>query len=399
VAREGAVIDQIILPSALEKAAVSRWVGRLGPATWANGDGPRVVDLCAGCGGLSLGFNSAGFRVVAAVEIDAMAAEVHRRNFPEVVLFGPGSAETPQGDIARVTGQDILSAVGLEVGDIDLVVGGPPCQGFSSIGLRRNDDPRNVLYRQFVRLVGELRPRAYLLENVPRMMSVDDGKVYAALAASLEVIGYSATPALVNAATYGVPQLRTRLFVAGTDDGTELGIANGPSTADAYVTTGAAIGDLPDDITALPLTGPTELPYGTAPPSEYARLLRGRNTVVRHMTPTLHADDVRARLQALGPGEEDRSTRHRRLDPDTPAWTLLAGSRTRTACRPIHPTQPRVITAREAARLHSLPDEFWLPELKSCAHMVIGNSVPPLLVHHLASHIAARAFEGTAPRT
>ncbi len=374
-----------------------QWVGRLGKARWADGKGPKVIDLCAGCGGLTLGFRSVGFQVVAAAEIDSVAAMAHRKNFPNVTLFGPGSESTGEGDITKLTGGQLLAATGLEPGQLDVLIGGIPCQGFSEIGRRRCEDPRNVLYQHFVRLVGDLRPKAFLIENVPAMTWMHGGKQFDDLISSLERLGYSATQSLVNAATYGVPQMRTRLLVAGTLTGQKITFPQGPRAVEQYVTVDDAIGDLPDDLSHLPFRAAPAQPYRASATSTYARLLRGDGTLVNRLTPTEHTPELQARLSALLPGGIDPPTRHRRLDACGQAWTIRAGARARTACRPIHPTQPRVINVREAARLHSVPDEFWLPEVKSGAHMVIGNSVAPLMAHHLADLLAQQAFADEMP--
>jgi DNA (cytosine-5)-methyltransferase 1 len=249
-----------------------------------------------------------------------------------------------------------------------------------------------MLYRHFIRFIDELRPTAYLLENVPGIMNIEGGKVFADIVAALQKLGYSVASALINAATYGVPQLRTRLFVVGARDGRTVQLTDGPLSPQEYVTVGAALADLPADVDGIAPEGPFELPYAAAPSSAYARLMRNGRSIVGNCAPTRHSEPLRARLESLRPGETEKATDHRRLNGQLPAWTLRAGSRTRTACRPIHPTAPRVITIREAARLGSFPDEFWLPDHKAPAHMLIGNSVPPLLTHHLAVCIATQIF-------
>lgn len=372
------------------------WVGRLGEAMWKDGSGPTTVDVCAGGGGLSLGFYSAGFRVVAALEIDAVAATTHRSNFPDSIVFGPGDGRDSQGDLTKVTGGELLKAIGLERGQLGLLMGGLPCQGFSLMGNRLVSDPRNWLYLDFVRLIDELRPEAYFIENVPAMESIDDGSIFNDLLARLRALGYSATSSVINAATYGVPQLRTRLFVVGRRDGVAVKLPSGPLDEARYTTVQDAIHDLPSDLSQVPMGGPFELPYASKASSHYARLMRGSSTLVTNCVPTHHDEEVKSRLRALAPGETEPMTRHRRLDPSRPAWTLRAGSRTRTACRPIHPNEPRVITIREAARLGSFPDEFEFPQEKAPAHMLIGNSVPPLLAHHLAVQLTSLVFRRDA---
>lgn len=368
--------------------------GRLGKARWPKGDGPTVIDIFSGGGGMSLGFRSAGYRIVAAVDKDPVASTVYRKNAPEVPFIGPTEEKPDQGDISKVTGAMLLKQTKLRKGSLGLLVGGPPCQGYSEIGRRRPDDERNTLYLHFVRLLKELRPTAYVFENVRGLMSMldaDGNRVLESLLAAFRDAGYTATPYLIEAASYGIPQFRKRLFIVGTRIGKEIILEPGPYSQTGYVTVGDALCDLPnslDNATAVLHA----LPYSGAATSDYAKLLRGSVQLARNSAPTHHAEDLLQRLISVPVGGADKETRHRRLEPAKPAWTIRAGTRYRTACRPIHPVEHRVITVREAARLSSFPDEFWLPDGKAPGHMIVGNSVPPLLAHHLACSIAAQIF-------
>ncbi len=368
--------------------------GRLGAALWPEGDGPTVIDIFAGGGGMSLGFRSAGYCVVAAVDKDPGAATVYQKNAPEVAFIGPTRDKPDRGDVANITGNLLLEQAGIEPGTLGLLVGGPPCQGYSEIGRRRPNDARNTLYRHFVRLLEELRPQAYLFENVPgltNMLDAEGNKVIDALLASLKEAGYSASLYIIDAATYGIPQYRKRLFIVGSRDERPITLTPGPCSRECYVTVNDAIADLP-----LSLDGATAechgLPYVGEPPSPYAKLLRGAERLALNSAPTNHTPTLQQRIADVPPGGVDTKTRHRRLESSKPAWTLRAGTRRRTTCRPIHPTAHRVITVREAARLGSFPDDFWLPSGKAGAHMIIGNGVPPLLAHHLAIAIAEQLF-------
>ncbi len=370
--------------------------GRLGTAHWPTGDGPTVLDIFAGGGGLSLGFRSAGYRIIAAVDKDPVAAEVYRKNAPEVLFIGPTQDEPEQGDITVVDGVTLLTQAGVAEGKLDLLIGGPPCQGYSVIGQRKADDARNLLYRQFVRLLDELRPQAFLFENVRGLIHAVDTngvKVLDTLLSAFRALGYSATPHLIDAVNYGIPQYRQRLFIVGTRDGSEITIPLSLPEAPIYVSVLDAIGDLPSTVSNL-----ATLPYASEPESDYAKLLRGDTALAANSQSTKHDPKLIQRLIAVAPGGKDEPTRHRRLDPAKPAWTLRAGTRRRTTCRPIHPAEHRVITVREAARLSSFPDDFWLPEGKAPAHMIIGNSVPPLLAHHLAIALATHVFTNHNPQ-
>lgn len=376
-------------------AKSNRWVGRFGTAAWPEGDGPLVVDLCSGCGGLSLGFAAAGFRVAVAVEIDSAAVEAHQRNFPDVKVLGPYIA----GDITKVKASDILSTARVEQGEIGLVIGGVPCQGFSVAGNQDPADKRNLLYLDYVRLVRDLQPKAFLFENVPNMKNFNGGVVFNDLRARLGEANYHDDFAIINAAKYGVPQLRTRLFIAGTRT-SELPptLSDGWLSKDEFIVLQEAFDGLATNLDTIPVEGPYELPYEeiTTP---YAQLLRNPDSkviTVSNCIPTQHSDKIANRIGSLKAGQVDEVSYYRRLDWRLPAWTLRAGTRTDTACRPVHPSAPRVITIREAARISSFPDEFWFPDKKSTAHMLIGNSVPPLLAYHLAMQIASQVFDRTA---
>jgi DNA (cytosine-5)-methyltransferase 1 len=368
----------------LQEAAYPQWIGRFGEARWPQGDGPIAIDLFSGCGGFTLGFKAAGYKVIAAVEIDELAGEIYQSNFPGVVLLNR--------DIRRLQAKKLLSEAAIEQGRVGVIMGGAPCQGFSYMGSRQTNDPRNKLYKHFVRMIDELRPEAYLFENVPGMMTLNKGQIFRDFIASLEALGYSANHYIINAAAYGIPQMRTRLFVVGTRDKRKITLGSGQRTPKQYVTVAEAFEDLPPSLETLSLNGPFDLPYTKDAESAYARLLRGTSAMAHNCAPTKHTAELRERLSQLGPGDIDAPTKHRRLDPMLPSWTIRAGTRDRTACRPIHPTQPRVISIREAARLSSFPDEMLLPEAKSSAHMLIGNSVPPYLVYQIALQIADQVF-------
>jgi len=369
--------------------------GRLGKACWPDGNGPTVIDIFAGGGGLSLGFRSAGFRVVAALDKDPVAATVYRANAPEVPFIGPTKDEPIRGDIEHVSGSSLLELANVVPGTLGMLIGGPPCQGYSEIGRRRPEDSRNTLYRHFVRLLKELRPQGYLFENVPGLLSMRDdqgNKVIDVLMAAFREAGYSAEMSLVDAVTYGIPQYRKRLFIVGTQDNRHVSFPEGTYTSDNYVTVQDALGDLPSSVVQATAQLHT-LPYGTEAQSAYAKLLRGESKIAMNCAPTGHTAEVQRRIKSVLPGGTDTLTRHRRLEVGKPAWTLRAGTRRRTACRPLHPVEQRVITVREAARLGSFPDDFWLPDGKAPAHMIIGNSVPPLLAYRLALILARQIFD------
>jgi DNA (cytosine-5)-methyltransferase 1 len=333
---------------------------------------PTAIDLFAGAGGTTLGLRMAGFDTRVACDKDRTKAVWLARNHSKVRVFGAG---TRSGNVRLLIGDDLLAASGLAPGGLDLLVACPPCQGYSLQGDRRIADPRNQLYSEFVRLAEELSPRAVSFENVPGMATLGGGRYLSDLVSRLEELGYGTTVWELSAADYGVPQARDRLFVVGTTAGRILP----PRRRSVKITVGEAIADLRTtrlersriESKAIPYAGPAESPY--------ARSLRGQRQLVTGCEATNHSPEIVARFGTLDFGEVDPETRHRRLDPSEPAMTLTAGTKSLTACRPVHPTENRVLTVREAARLASFPDWYRFPWQVAEAWSQIGNSVPPLM--------------------
>jgi DNA (cytosine-5)-methyltransferase 1 len=343
---------------------------------------PTFIDLFAGIGGFSIGLEMAGFECVAAVERDreiaAHFAQNHRRGSRRPTVLAR--------DIREVTPEDLMRLPGADEGELALVVGGPPCQGFSTMGKRHPGDERNTLVYEFCDHVARLRPRAFVMENVPGLMSYQDGKVVASLVRQFKKAGYRNTKvSLVDATDYGVPQRRRRVLVYGSLAGTLPDLSSGQSLV-VSTSVRDAIYDLPHPASCAQLHARGEAaPYSRPATSDYARLLRGARRKVTGWEPVTHCPEVVRGYAATAPGHSDPRTKCYRLVADMPARTLRAGSRTRTACRPIHPDEPRVITVREAARLQSFPDWVEFPTRVSTAHVVIGNAVPPVLARGIGA--------------
>lgn len=359
---------------------------------------PIGIDLFAGAGGLSLGFEQAGFDVAAAVEIDPIHCAVHQYNFPHT--------HTLCASVTDLKGDHLRRVAQLGDRDIDVVFGGAPCQGFSMIGKRILDDPRNHLVGHFVRLVQELRPRYAVFENVRGLTQGQHVKFLQQLIAELAHAGYQVTLPyqVLNAADYGVPQDRRRLFLLAARHGqTPL---HYPEPSLQRPTVMDAIGDLPD------ADGHAELQYTEAVACQwqtrapYARILRGLQPdpadfshprrfdrdLLSASLRTEHTALSMSRFGLTAPGATEPVSRFRRLPPDGLCHTLRAGTDSArgafTSPRPIHPLLPRVITVREAARLHSFPDWFRLHATKWHGFRQIGNSVPPLLGRAVAQSVA-----------
>jgi DNA (cytosine-5)-methyltransferase 1 len=389
---------------------------------------PLAIDLFAGAGGLSLGLEQAGFDVLAAIEYDPVHAATHEFNFPNTkALCADISAPLSAENLLRAAKAGFV-AHGHNPsqwdGELDLVAGGPPCQGFSSIGKRLIDDARNQLVFHFFRLVSELRPRYFVMENVPGIVKGGHANILMQLIEEFERVGYlfpeEQKYRILNAADFGVPQERYRLFLIGTRDD-QAAIASAPEPTVQPVPK-RSVDSKPPVRTDLPL-GPTvwdaisDLPNPSRFPSlsasdevllsrqamkamgsmasPYARLMRGLDrepldlSYPRQWNPalltgsirTVHTDKSIRRFKATKPGHTEPISRFYRLDPNGLCNTLRAGSGSErgafTSPRPLHPFLARVLSNREAARLHSFPDWFRVHATKWHGFRQIGNAVAP----------------------
>lgn len=368
---------------------------------------PTGIDLFAGAGGLSLGFEAAGFDVVAAVEIDPIHCAAHKFNFPRTATICKS--------VIDVTGDELRQRAGIGKKQVDVVFGGAPCQGFSLIGKRAMDDPRNQLVYHFVRLVKELRPRYFVFENVKGLTVGTHRRFLQEIIEAFQESGYDVQLPykVLNAAHYGVPQGRHRLFLMGARKGVQLPDYPEPTGA---ITVKEAIGDLPEaeNFPELMDRDWVEAKFGR--PSAYAAVLRGKASdpndfsyrrvcdpsILTASMRTVHTELSRKRFTETRHGETEPISRFLKLDPDGVCNTLRAGTASDrgafTSPRPIHPFTSRVITVREAARLHSYPDWFRFHATKWHGFRQIGNSVPPYLARAVASKlIEALGVEPTKP--
>jgi DNA (cytosine-5)-methyltransferase 1 len=372
---------------------------------------PIAIDLFAGAGGMSLGFEQAGFEVAAAVEIDPIHAAIHHYNFPDCKVI-PRS-------VRELNGADIRQLAGITK-PVQVVFGGAPCQGFSMIGKRVLDDPRNGLVRDFVRIVSELDADYFVFENV-RGLTVGEHRAF--LEELIEVFsekGYEVRMpwSVLNAAFYGVPQDRKRLFLLGSKKGlrqplypaplttpsgfeSDMSLPFGPSCQDA-------LDDLPDaDRFKTLLTTDEVETTGWGKPTPYACEMRCTNPEAWHhghrrswlaslMTAsarTIHSDISRSRFEQTPPGQVEPISRFFKLHSQGVSNTLRAGTDAArgafTSPRPIHYKHPRCVTVREMARLHGFPDWFRFHRTKWHGARQIGNAVPPPLARAVASSIMA----------
>ncbi len=368
---------------------------------------PIAVDLFSGVGGMSLGFERSGFDVALAVDHDPIHIDTYARNFP----FG----RVLRSDLRELRGSDVISGLG-EGQSItpDVVFGGPPCQGFSYGGKHKVGDPRNELLAHFGRLIGEIRPKYFVMENVAGLTSQRMISHLEAFVETVETAGYSvSTPIKINAADFGVPQQRFRVFVVGQLSGLEE--TGNPAASDARATVWDAIGDLPNIESFDYLTTSDVLvdPLGQSP-STYASGLRSMSAVDEvGRTPhnesalsgcarTKHSESSRKRFASTPPGTFEPVSRFYRLAKDGVARTLRAGSDSSrgafTAPRPIHPIYARCISVREAARLHGFPDWFQFHPTKWHGFRQIGNAVPPPLASAVGDSVYAALVQGGSQR-
>lgn len=361
-----------------------------------NNSRPIVIDLFAGAGGLSLAFEQAGFDVAAAVEIDPIHCAIHHYNFP--------LAATICASVVNLSGEDIRHRADIGKCDIDVLCGGAPCQGFSLMGRRALDDPRNQLVFHFVRLVRELRPKYFVFENVKGLTVGTHKKFLNEVVEEMKLAGYDILLPwqVLNAADFGVPQDRRRLFLIGARRGLPLPDYPKPTNS---VTVKQAIGDLPnaDKFAALLHSDSVKVKFKTS--STYGKRLRGierdpedfsysrdyDTALLSASARTVHTEVSQKRFIETAHGATESISRFLKLDPDGVCNTLRAGTDSArgafTSPRPIHPVHPRVITVREAARLHSYPDWFRFHATKWHGFREIGNSVPPLLGRAVAGEV------------
>lgn len=383
---------------------------------------PVSIDLFSGAGGLSLGFEQAGFDVVAAVEIDPIHAAVHKYNFPRCAV-APKSIE-------RVSGQEIRAISGVGSREIEVVFGGPPCQGFSLIGQRTLSDPRNNLVKQFLRIVTELSPAYFLFENVKGLTLGKHRRFLHELVAAFQENGYRVRLPwkVLNAANFGVPQDRKRLFLIGARDGLPIprypipftnppAKSDNPSLLPTSPTCREALADLPEaEVYNALNNGDSVACDAWGEPSAYARTLRCIDDdswyygYRRDWDPCLltasartdHTDISRSRFSRTSPGDVEPISRFFKLPPDGVSNTLRAGTDASrgafTSPRPIHYERNRCITVREMARLHGFPDWFRFHRTKWHGARQIGNAVPPPLARSLAAaFLAASGIEPQRP--
>lgn len=361
---------------------------------------PKIIDLFAGVGGLSLGAARAGFDVAACVELDAIALASHAENFPK--------SKHISADVATLNGLEIEKLSSVPKEELAGLIGGPPCQGFSLIGRRNSSDSRNDLFSHFFRLVAEIGPAFYLAENVPGILSKSTSHLIDSAISQLPKHYVNLPPMVIEANKFGAPTTRKRVFFIGYNPD----LVN-PLTVEDFTPREPHAFLVKDALKGLPKVYSNwqredqswrKVKYsdsnffadrliGHIPPgvgSENA-IRQLRKQIVSGFFGTQHSDETVSRFELLKPGALDVVYRSRRLKLDGLCPTLRAGTAadkgSYQAVRPIHPTSPRVIAPREAARLQGFPDWFVFNPTKWHSFRQIGNSVSPLVAEGLLSVI------------
>lgn len=340
-----------------------------------------VVDLFSGAGGLSRGFYDAGYEVVLGVDFDDAALRTFKANH--------GTADSMKLDLFNHENIDVIVEY-LENKNIklDVLVGGPPCQGFSIAGPRDMNDKRNSLYLAMVKLAERLKPQAVVLENVPGMIQTNNGIGAKRIIEDFKQIGYSMTPKLLYAPDYGIPQIRKRVFFVGLRDDSHFEFPEASVGKEDYVTCEEAIGDLPTLQTPSGeiIYGEEVQDYLSEPQSEYQKKMRINSEKVYNHIGSIPIEKTKHMISLVPEGKNYRALPEEyqgiykyhealtRYHSKKPSNTINTGHRSH-----FHYKWNRIPTVRESARLQSFPDDFIFYGNKSEQYRQVGNAVPPML--------------------
>jgi DNA (cytosine-5)-methyltransferase 1 len=394
---------------------------------------PVAIDLFAGAGGFGLGFKMAGFSIPVSLEIDAWACDTLRHNHPDMLVI--------QDDIRNLN--SLSSVTNIYSSQPDVIIGGPPCQGFSIAGRATKDpkDPRNTLFKNFAQWISFLEPKAFVMENVKGLLkrkNADGEKVIDIIKQTFTDLGYFVEVWLLNAAEYGVPQIRERVFIVGNKTGKELGVPQHTHSLEfsgkksiqlsvfntvnllPAITLWDAISDLPQ---LEACEGIEEQAFFSKPQNEYQHWIRNYSQTLYNHVAMEHSQRLVERFKHIKWGESSSNVplehgarrrsgngdlsginydqNNRRLHPHKPSHTIAASFYANF----IHPFQHRNLTAREGARVQSFPDTYRfmgkktvvshkllqreerLDEKFLCQYNQVGNAVPPLVAKCIASHL------------
>ena len=346
----------------------------------------KVVDLFAGVGGLSYGFSLLPeFKIILANEIDSNIAETYKLNYPETPVINCSIADLTEEKIREVIGNQ----------KVDLVVGGPPCQSYSTLGKRQMDDRAN-LFVQYKRILKILNPKVFVFENVTGILSMNKGKLFPEIQKEFQEIGYELKYKVLDAADFGVPQHRERVFLIGEKNKNNFTYPE-PTHGEGlkpYVTLADAIGDLPEI-----KSGETGTEYKKDYPlNDFLKFVRNSKTLTEHTAPKNNPNLIKI-METLKDGEGKDSlpeeirpksgygNTYAKLWWNQPSTTITRNFACPSSSRCIHPRDSRAMTIREGARLQSFPDNYIFYGSDSTKRLEIGNAVPPLLSCTIAKEI------------
>lgn len=341
----------------------------------------NLIDIFCGTGGMSLGFEMAGFNSILAIDKWHDAILTYNANRPYKVGTTKDIHEFSNEDLERFK----------QLGKISGIIGGPPCQGFSLVGTRSKNDPRNSLYIEFTRFVEVIKPDFFVLENVPGLLSLDKGSYKKDIIKTFSEIGYNVSYQLLRASDYGVPQSRQRVFFVGLkrDVFNSVFFDFGKLEKISPISSKDAISD-------LPLLGNElmSLNYETEPQNEYQKLMRHGSRIVNNHEKTQHTQKTIDVISLVPDGgnirdlpEEFYKIRNynnafRRMNSNLPSNTIDCGHRNY-----FHYSENRIPTVRESARLQSFPDTYVFHGSRTSQYTQVGNAVPPILAYNIAKEI------------
>lgn len=366
----------------------------------------KIIDLFAGVGGLSFGFaHDDNFEIIAANEILPNMAKAYELNHPSVKVYCK--------DIKEFGIEDLEKDFGIKKGEIDLIVGGPPCQAYSTVGKRLIDDPKGKLFQEYYRILKELDPKVFLFENVKGLLSMQGGELLKTIISLFESLGYKVVYKVLNSADYGAPQVRERVIIIGTKlnskfnypEPTHYNPEEGQTLLTQelkpYLTLAEAISDLP-----FIKSNEESFEYSTEPANEFQKLMRKNapEKLMDHIAPNNNENLVKI-MENLPDGgtpndlpEELRpksgfANTYCRLWWNRPSTTITRNLSTPSSSRCIHPKAPRPLTTREGARIQCFPDNYVFYGSRSDKNLQIGNAVPTFLSSVLKNSIKKHFLE------
>ena len=334
------------------------------------------IDLFCGAGGMSKGFEMAGFQPVLAVDNWQDALDTYRYNNPDVI--------TLCADLSNINVEDVAQACNLH--EVDLIIGGPPCQGFSVAGKRIVDDVRNKLYKSFVAFVKYFSPKAFVMENVPNILSIGQGAVKESIVNDFTSLGYTVNYKVILASDYGVPQNRRRAVFVGLRNGVKYSFPE--KSIEKPITSWEAISDLPEE------SIDEGCAYKSEPLSEYQRMIRQDSAGIYNHKATVHTEQTKQIISMVPDGGNYKNLPYElwqtrkvhiawtRLNSLKPSFTIDCGHN-----HHFHYKYNRVPTVRESARLQSFPDNYIFTGGKGSQLRQVGNAVPPLMANAISKQL------------